>query len=58
DGTPISLHLSDDGKYAFVGAEEQDTVYIVSVAEKTIVQTIKPDPGAGPDPVQLTRGAR
>ena len=50
-GTPVSCTLSQDGKLAFASAEETDTVYIISVADKKIVGEIKTAKGAGPDPV-------
>jgi YVTN family beta-propeller protein len=50
-GQPVSCTLSQDGKLAFASAEENDTVYIISVAERKIVGEIKTAKGAGPDPV-------
>ena len=50
-GTPVSCTLSQDGKLAFASAEENDTVYIISIADKKIVGEIKTAKGAGPDPV-------
>jgi YVTN family beta-propeller protein len=50
-GQPVSCTLSQDGKLAFASAEENDTVYIISIADKKIVGEIKTAKGAGPDPV-------
>jgi len=50
---PVSLTLSPDGQLAFASAEEQDTVYIISVAKKRIVGTIQTEKGAAPDPVLM-----
>jgi YVTN family beta-propeller protein len=49
-GPPVSLEISDDGKYALAGAQEADTVYVISIADRKIVQQFKTSPGAGPDP--------
>ena len=40
-GPPVSCTLSEDGKLAFASAEETDTVYIISVADRKIVGEIK-----------------
>lgn len=48
---PVSCTLSYDGKFAFASADEQDRVYVISIAEKKIVREIKTPEGAGPDPV-------
>ena len=50
-GRPISMNLSQDGKLALVSAEDIDTVYVVSIAERKIVRTFKTSLGMGPDPV-------
>jgi YVTN family beta-propeller protein len=47
----VSLNLSRDGKLAFASAEDKDTVFVVSLADRTIVRQISTTPGAGPDPV-------
>lgn len=49
--TPVSCSLSQDGKLAFASAEEADTIYVISVADRKIVREIKTAKGAGPDPV-------
>ncbi|MEE8257172.1 MAG: cytochrome D1 domain-containing protein [Acidobacteriota bacterium] len=50
-GRPVSLNLSPDGKYAFASAQEDDTVFVISVAERKVVRQVKTKRGAGPDPV-------
>ena len=50
-GSPLSLSLSKDGRYAFSGVQENDEVYVVSVADRKVIQVIKTPEGAGPDPV-------
>ncbi len=50
-GPPVSLEMSDDGKYALAGAQDTDTVYVVSVADRKLVQQFNTSSGAGPDPV-------
>src|SRR5579883_938355 len=47
----VSLNLSRNGKLAFASAEEKDTVFVVSLPEQKVVQTIHTAPGSGPDPV-------
>ena len=47
----VSLNLSRDGKRAFASAEEKDTVFIVSLAERKVTGTIHTGSGSGPDPV-------
>jgi YVTN family beta-propeller protein len=49
--SPVSLELSPDGTHAFASAEESDTVYVISIAQKRIIQDIHTAPGTGPDPV-------
>ncbi|MGI6030141.1 MAG: YncE family protein [Eubacteriales bacterium] len=48
---PWSISVSYNGKYVFASAEEQDLVYVISVAEKKIVGSMKTPTGAAPDPV-------
>lgn len=50
-GQPVSLDLSHDGKYAFASAQDIDTVYVLSIAERKISHTIKTPEGDHPDPV-------
>ena len=49
---PVSCTLSHDGQLAFLSAEEQDEVFIVSVKDRKLVGSIKTAKGAGPDPVE------
>jgi DNA-binding beta-propeller fold protein YncE len=50
-GRPVSLSLSPDGKLAYASAEDDDTVYVVSVPERKLVREFKTPKGSGPDPV-------
>ncbi len=50
-GPPLSCTLSRDGRYAFAGVQDRDEIYVVSVAERRVVQVIKTPAGHGPDPV-------
>lgn len=50
-GHPLSCTLSHDGRYAFAGVQDNDEIYVVSVAERKVVQVIKTPAGHGPDPV-------
>ena len=50
-GPPLSMTMSPDGAYAFVGVQDHDTVVVVSVPERKIIKTFKTPAGAGPDPV-------
>lgn len=49
---PFSLHASDDEKFAYCAAEEQDVVYTVSIDDKRIIRKFKLGKGLRPDPVQ------
>lgn len=51
EGRPVSLTISPDGKLAFASAQDDDTVYVVSVAGHKLVRKFKTASGAGPDPV-------
>ncbi|MBM3793348.1 MAG: YncE family protein [Acidobacteria bacterium] len=53
DGEPVSLSVSKDGKWAFVGAQDQDRVFVISVPERKLIRTFSTERGAGPDPVVL-----
>jgi hypothetical protein len=55
-GTPVSLNLSNNGQHAFASSEDTDEIFIVSVADRKIVRTIKTKQGAHPDPVVEARG--
>jgi YVTN family beta-propeller protein len=50
-GSPVSLTVSADGLTAYASAEEDDTVYVVSIPHRKILKTIKTASGAHPDPV-------
>lgn len=50
-GSPLSCSLSKNGKYAFAGVQDNDEIYVVSVAERKVIQVIKTPEGHGPDPV-------
>ena len=47
---PFSISISPDGMYAFASAEVEEMVYVVSVAEKKVVNIIKTISGSRPDP--------
>ena len=49
-GPPVSLEMSGDGKYALACSQEADTVYVISVADRKIIQQFDTSKGAGPDP--------
>jgi YVTN family beta-propeller protein len=50
-GRPVSLTLSPDGRVAFASAQDDDTVFVVSVPARKVLRTFRTAPGAGPDPV-------
>lgn len=50
-GAPLSISLSRDGRFAFAGVQDSDQIWIVSVADREVVQVIDTPPGMGPDPV-------
>ena len=55
-GSPVSLQLSADGERALTAAQGSDSVYVVSVVERRIVDRFATENGAGPDPVlELTK---
>jgi hypothetical protein len=43
--------MSLDGKYAYAGIQDKDTVVAISIAERKIVKSFKTPENAGPDPV-------
>lgn len=49
---PFSLQVSSDEKFAYVSAEEQNIIYIISIDDKKIVRKFKTPPGTRPDPVK------
>jgi len=51
-GRPVSLTISRDGRYAFASAQDDDTVYVISIADRKLAREFKTKKGSGPDPVQ------
>jgi YVTN family beta-propeller protein len=56
-GRPLSLTISRDGRRAFTGVQDQDKVFVISVAERKVERVIELPKGSGPDPV-IPLGAR
>ena len=54
---PLSLTLSPGGEFAYVGGQEIDTVFVISVSERRIVRKLKTPNQAGPDPVLQVSGS-
>ena len=52
---PVSLTTSPDGKHAFAGAQDEDLVFVISIADRKIAKQFKTIPGAGPDPILAIR---
>jgi YVTN family beta-propeller protein len=50
-GQLVSLGISSDGRRALASAEENDTVYVVSIPEAKLLRSFKTPPGSRPDPV-------
>ncbi len=50
-GDPFSLSISPDGKFAFTGAEEVNEFYVISIADRKVIRSLKTIEGAHPDPV-------
>jgi hypothetical protein len=50
-GKLLSLTLSSDGRYAYSSAQEQDKIFVISLAEQKQVRVIETPKGSGPDPV-------
>ena len=50
-GQPLSISLSKDGRFAFAGVQDKDQIWIVSIADREVVQVIDTPAGMGPDPV-------
>ena len=50
-GRPLSLTLSKDGRWAYLGVQDQDRIVVVDVVSRKIARQIKTPKGAGPDPV-------
>ena len=51
-GPLVSLHTSPDGRWAYTAAQDDDTVFVISIADRRLHTTFKTADGAGPDPVQ------
>jgi len=43
--------LSPDGATAYAGVQDQDKVFVISVAERKIIQTIHPPNKPAPTPL-------
>ena len=54
---PLSLTLSPGGEFAYVGGQEIDTVFVISVSERRIIRKFKTPNQAGPDPVLQISGS-
>ena len=52
-GNPVSLHLSPDGRFAFASAQDIQTVYVVSVAERKVAHEIRTADDMFPDAVMV-----
>jgi YVTN family beta-propeller protein len=49
-GRPLSLTMTRDGRRAFAGVQDQDKVFVISVADRKIERVIELPKGSGPDP--------
>ena len=54
-GPAVSLEMNADGATATTCAQDNDTCYVISVPERTILHTVTVKPGSGPDPALLLR---
>ncbi len=52
-GPTVSLEMDEDGETAFACAQDQNTCYAASVAERAITLTIELPEGSGPDPMLM-----
>ena len=50
-GDPYSISVSQDGKFAFTGAELEHEFYVVSIKRQKLIHVFKTIAGARPDPV-------
>jgi YVTN family beta-propeller protein len=50
-GSPVSMTLSADGQLAYCSVQDQDTVFVISIAERKILRSFKTPEHSGPDPV-------
>jgi YVTN family beta-propeller protein len=49
-GRPLSLTMTPDGARAFSGVQDQDKMFVISVADRKILRMFQTPKGAGPDP--------
>ncbi len=54
-GKLVSLTLSQDGQLAYSSAQEQDKIFVISIADRKIIRVITTPKGSGPDPVIALR---
>lgn len=50
-GKLVSLTLSRDGRVAYSSAQEQDKIFVVSIADRKVTKVLQTPKGSGPDPV-------
>ncbi len=50
-GQPVSLDLSEDGRFAFASAQDIQKVYVINIKERKIAHVIETPPDMFPDPV-------
>lgn len=50
-GRPLSLHLSRDGKRAYLGIQDSDKIAVVDVAQRKVTRLIDTPKGHGPDTI-------
>ena len=50
-GAPLSISLAKDQRHAFAGVQDEDQIWVVSIADQRVVQVIDTPAGMGPDPV-------
>lgn len=48
---PVSLSVSPDGRRVYTAAQDQDTVYVISIPQRKLLRSFRTAAGAGPDPV-------
>ncbi len=56
-GSPVSMTLSADGTLAYCSVQDMDTVFEISLANRSIVKSFKTPPHSGPDPVLPIRSS-
>jgi YVTN family beta-propeller protein len=54
-GKLVSLTLSRDKRVAYSSAQEQDKIFVISIADRKIIRVIATPKGSGPDPVIALR---